>query len=197
MRQWQGRGPLNSEGSTVWLTGLPSSGKSTIANATKSLLLERGVRAEILDGDIVRKHLGAELGFDRESRQVQTYRLGWISNLLAKNGVTTLVAAIAPYTVDRHSVRELHVEAGTTFHEVFISASVTTCSKRDVKGLYARQAQGRMSGLTGIDSPYEHPIAPDLTIRTECETADESARRLLEFLQSRNGTGLTASQVGE
>jgi adenylylsulfate kinase len=156
---------------TVWLTGLPSSGKSTIARALEKRLLDEGVPVEVLDGDVVRTHLTKDLGFSREDREENVRRVGFVADLLSRNGVTVLCPVIAPYRASRDEVREMH---GDRFIEVYVSTPVDACSQRDVKGLYAKQRAGELSGLTGVDDPYEPPLNPEVVVPTHEQTLDES-----------------------
>lgn len=163
---------------TVWLTGLPSAGKSTIARALEKRLLDEGRRVEVLDGDVVRTHLTKDLGFSREDRRENVLRIGFVASLLARNGVVVLCPVIAPYRTDRDDVRALHDRDGAPFVEVYVSTPVEVCSDRDVKGLYAKQRSGELSGLTGVDDPYEAPLAPEVTIPTHELSLDESVERV-------------------
>ena len=147
-------------GATVWLTGLPSAGKSTITHGCEPELRARGLRVEILDGDAVRPHLAAARGYSREDRAINIRRIGWVAELLARNGVLVLVSAIAPFRDVRDQVRAAHAGNGTRYLEVHVSTPVEVAAERDVKGLYARQRVGEISGLTGVDDPYEEPLAP-------------------------------------
>jgi adenylylsulfate kinase len=166
------RNTASSTGATVWLTGLPSSGKSTIARAIEKRLLDAGRAVEVLDGDVVRTHLTKDLGFSREDRRENVLRIGFVANLLARNGVVVLCPVIAPYRSDRDEVRSLHDGA---FFEVYVSTPVDVCASRDVKGLYAKQRAGELTGLTGVDDPYEPPLNPEVTIATHEMSLDESA----------------------
>ncbi|MFF3315542.1 adenylyl-sulfate kinase [Streptomyces sp. NPDC003035] len=172
-------------GSTLWLTGLPSAGKTTLANATAELLRARGRRVEVLDGDELRRTFSAGLGFSRADRNTNVERIGRVAQVLARNGVTVLVPVIAPYAESRETVRAWHRESDTAFLEVHVAAPLSVCSRRDVKGLYARQAAGEISGLTGVDDPYEEPEAPDLRIASHIHGVAESARQLLDLLTRR------------
>ncbi|MCF6526662.1 adenylyl-sulfate kinase, partial [Streptomyces sp. JJ36] len=145
---------LTDTGATVWLTGLPSAGKTTIARALAERLAGEGHRVEVLDGDEIRTFLSAGLGFSREDRETNVQRIGFVARLLASHGVKALVPVIAPYADSREAVRKRHQAAGTPFLEVHVATPVEVCSERDVKGLYARQAAGELSGLTGVDDPY-------------------------------------------
>jgi adenylylsulfate kinase len=162
-------------GATVWLTGLPSAGKTTIAAALAERLRAEGHRVELLDGDEVRANLTADLGFARADRIENVRRVGYVAHLLARNGVKVLVPVIAPYAESRRAVRDRHADAGTPYLEVHVAAPVEVCAGRDVKGLYARQRAGELRGLTGVDDPYEPPDAPELRLATEVQTPQESA----------------------
>jgi adenylylsulfate kinase len=172
-------------GATVWLTGLPSAGKSTIARTLAERLRGNGHRVEVLDGDEVRAFLSAGLGFGREDRHTHVQRIGFVAELLASNGVKALVPVIAPYVDSRDAVRGRHRTEGTAYLEVHIATPVEVCSVRDVKGLYAQQAAGEISGLTGVDDPYEEPETPDLRIEAHTQTVQESTAALHELLVER------------
>ncbi|GAC1323768.1 MAG: adenylyl-sulfate kinase [Mycobacteriales bacterium] len=172
-------------GATVWLTGLPSAGKSTLAAGLAARLRADGQRVEVLDGDEVREFLTAGLGFSRADRDTNIARIGFVADLLARNGVTVITAAIAPYADARAAVRARHERSGTPFLEVYVAAPVEVCAERDVKGLYAKQRAGEMSGLTGVDDPYEPPAAPELTLHTHRQSAAESVQALLAALAER------------
>ncbi|MEU3963905.1 adenylyl-sulfate kinase [Streptomyces buecherae] len=174
-----------SFGGTVWLTGLPSAGKTTIAYALAERLTSEGHRVEVLDGDEIREFLSAGLGFSRADRHTNVQRIGFVAELLASHGVITLVPVIAPYADSREAVRERHQSAGTPYLEVHVATPVEVCSERDVKGLYAKQAAGEISGLTGVDDPYEAPRDPDLRIETHRQGVHESAAALHALLTSR------------
>jgi adenylylsulfate kinase len=176
-------GSISAAGVTVWLTGLPSAGKTTIAQALAARLREDGQRVEVLDGDEVRTNLTADLGFSREDRIENVRRIGWVAHLLARNGVAVLVPVIAPYAASRDAVRARHDATGTRYLEVHVATSVEECARRDVKGLYARQRAGEVRGLTGIDDPYETPQAPDLRIDTEARSADDAVATLHDALR--------------
>lgn len=154
-------------GATIWLTGLSGAGKSTIAEALAAELTERGHRTQILDGDELRTNLSAGLGFSREDRTTHVTRVGFVAEMLARHGVISLVPVIAPYADARDAVRKHHELHGTPYHEVYVATSLRECRRRDVKGLYAKAATGELTGMTGIDDPYEPPQHPDLTIDTE------------------------------
>ncbi|MFE2436239.1 adenylyl-sulfate kinase [Streptomyces sp. NPDC059409] len=172
-------------GATVWLTGLPSAGKTTIARELADRLREEGRRVELLDGDEIRQFLSAGLGFDRADRHTNVQRIGFVAELLARNGVTALVPVIAPYADSRDAVRERHEANGTAYVEVHVATPVEVCSVRDVKGLYAKQAAGELTGLTGVDDPYEEPVKPDLRIESQDQTVQESAATVHALLTER------------
>jgi adenylylsulfate kinase len=175
-------------GATVWLTGLPSAGKTTIALALARELRAAGHRVELLDGDEVRRGLTADLGFSPEDRDANVRRIGYVAGLLARNGVTVLVPVIAPYRASRDAVRAEHERAGTPYVEVHVATPLDTCAERDVKGLYARQRAGEISGLTGVDDPYEPPLAPEIRLDTRGRSLDEAVAVVLKTLEER---GLT------
>jgi adenylylsulfate kinase len=169
----------------VLLTGLPSSGKTTIAMATLNLVTAAGQDAEVLDGDDVRRRMWPELGLSRADRAENLSRLTTVAMLLAQHGVLVIVSAIAPYARDRDLMRARHLDAGLDFVEVHVATPLMVCQRRDVKGLYARRARGELAGLTGIDATYEEPAVPHLRIDTSGETVFESAGRVLDVLTIR------------
>ncbi|MFH8220460.1 adenylyl-sulfate kinase [Streptomyces sp. NPDC018057] len=172
-------------GATVWLTGLPSAGKTTIAHELATRLREEGHRVEVLDGDEIREFLSAGLGFGRADRHTNVQRIGFVAELLARNGVLALVPVIAPYTESREAVRARHVKNGTAYAEVHVATPVEVCAVRDVKGLYAKQAAGELTGLTGVDDPYEEPVSPDLRIESQHQSVQESAASVYALLSER------------
>ncbi len=172
-------------GATVWLTGLPSAGKTTIAHELAGRLREEGHLVEVLDGDEIREFISAGLGFSREDRHTNVQRIGFVAELLARNGVKVLVPVIAPYADSRDAVRKRHESNGTTYLEVHVATPVEVCSVRDVKGLYAKQAAGELTGLTGVDDPYEEPETPDLRIESQHQTVQESAASVHALLSER------------
>jgi bifunctional enzyme CysN/CysC len=163
------------KGLTVWFTGLSAAGKTTICNAVHTELLARGIRAEMLDGDTVRKHLNSDLGFSRKDRDENIRRIGFVAQLLTRNGVVVLVSAISPYRAVRDEVRNMiH-----NFLEVHVDAPLEVCEVRDPKGLYKKARAGELSGFTGIDDPYEAPLAPDLRCDTDQENIKASADKVV------------------
>ncbi|MEU6915714.1 adenylyl-sulfate kinase [Streptomyces olindensis] len=172
-------------GATVWLTGLPSAGKTTIAHELAGRLRAEGHRVEVLDGDEIREFISAGLGFSREDRHTNVQRIGFVAELLARNGVLALVPVIAPYQDSREAVRKRHQANGTPYLEIHVATPVEVCSERDVKGLYAKQAAGELTGLTGVDDPYEAPASPDLRIESQNQTVQESAASVYALLTER------------
>ena len=170
------------DGLCVWLTGLSGSGKSTIGRIAAGELRDRGRRVEVLDGDDVRQNLCAGLGFSREDRDINVHRIAWVANLLSRNGVVTFVAAVSPFRAARDQARAI---MGPRFVEVHVRASVEECERRDVKGLYEKARAGEIEGFTGVSDPYEEPLAPELLIDTEQESAQESAERLIALVEER------------
>lgn len=169
-------------GTTVWLTGLSGSGKSTIAYAVEGLLVSRGLAAYVLDGDNLRHGINADLGFSKEDRSENIRRVGEISRLMADAGLVVLVPVISPYQSDRDRVRRRHDEAGLPFLEVFVDSPIEVCESRDPKGLYAQARAGEISGMTGIDDPYEEPRAPELHLLTAEMSAEEAAATIVRRL---------------
>jgi len=164
-------GSATADGLTVWLTGLPSAGKTTLATALCDRLRAAGHRVEMLDGDVLRTYLTADLGFSREDRTQNVIRVGFVAHLLSRNGVIVVCSLISPYRDDRDQVRALH---GDRFMEVYLSTPLEVCAERDVKGLYARQRAGDLTGLTGVDDPYEPPLHPEVVVPTHSQSLDES-----------------------
>jgi adenylylsulfate kinase len=178
------RRSLNNHGSLIlWFTGLPSSGKSTIANELEKKLITLGTRTYILDGDNVRMGLCKDLGFSEEDRGENIRRIGEVSKLFIDAGCIVLSAFVSPYIKDRDAVREL-VEEGE-FVEVFVDAPLEVCEERDVKGLYKKAREGIIKGFTGIDDPYEAPLNPEITIDTSELSLDEGVKVIFDYLEKR------------
>jgi adenylyl-sulfate kinase len=163
-RRWRA---LGQEGATVWFTGLPGAGKTTIATAVEARLIEAGRCAYRLDGDNLRHGMCSDLGFSRSDRETNVGRVGAMAHLFADAGTVALVALVSPYADCREKVRELHERDGLTFTEVFVNTSAEECARRDPKGLYARARDGSLEGLTGVDAPYERPRAPEVELTPE------------------------------
>jgi adenylyl-sulfate kinase len=155
---------LGQRGATVWLTGLPASGKSTIAGIMEELLIEQGRAAYRLDGDNLRHGLCRDLGFSAEDRAENIRRIAQVACLLADAGAVALVALVSPYAAARAQAREIHEEEGLPFIEVYVATPLAECERRDPKGLYARARAGTLPGFTGVDDPYEPPVAPELRV---------------------------------
>lgn len=160
-------------GGTVWFTGLSGSGKSTVAVEVERLLLEAGHQVYLLDGDNLRHGLNGDLGFSAEDRDENVRRVGHVARLMADAGVVALAPLVSPYRSMRDLVRRLHTEADLAFVEVHVATSLAECERRDVKGLYAKARAGELTGMTGIDDPYEEPIEPE--IRLEESDGDPTA----------------------
>lgn len=169
----------NRRGFTLWLTGLSGSGKTTISEIIEKELRERGHRVEVLDGDIVRTNLSKGLGFSREDRDTNILRIGFVAELLTRNGVAVIVSAISPYKEAREQVRQRIVD----FVEVYVDAPIEVCAERDVKGLYEKALAGEIEQFTGISDPYEPPADPEVVLKTENEKPHESAWKVIEKLE--------------
>jgi adenylylsulfate kinase len=168
-----------SPGFCIWLTGLPSAGKTTIARELTPLLRARGWYAELLDGDEIRKGLSADLGFDRVSRETHAGRVAFVAKLLARNGAIPLVALISPYRTSRAKAR---AEIGR-FVEVYVNTPLNVCEERDVKGLYKKARAGQIKEMTGVDDPYEPPETADIVVDAVGLSAHESAEFILRELE--------------
>jgi adenylyl-sulfate kinase len=166
-------------GFTVWLTGLPCSGKSTIAAKLVEHLRASGRKVELLDGDVVREHLSKGLGFSRSDRDTNVLRIGFVAQLLSRNGVAVVVAAVSPYADTRELVRQQIPR----FVEVFVECPLEECERRDVKGMYKKARAGAIGAFTGVDDPYEPPLHPDVTVRTREEAVEESLQKVLDKLE--------------
>jgi bifunctional enzyme CysN/CysC len=172
---------MGGPGVTVWLTGLPASGKSTIAAAVEARLLASGRAAYVLDGDNLRHGLNGDLGFSAEDRTENVRRTAEVAALIADAGVVCLAALVSPYAADREAARAAHARRELPFLEVHVATSLEECERRDPKGLYARARAGELAGLTGVDAPYEAPERPDLRIEPG-EPLESAADRLLALL---------------
>jgi adenylylsulfate kinase len=170
---------MSHHGFCLWLTGLPSAGKTTIAKALTPKLKSRGWNVELLDGDEVRMGLSADLGFDRKSREMHAARVTFVSKVLARNGVIPIVALISPYATSRAKAR---ADIGA-FVEVYITTPLDVCEQRDVKGLYKKARQGLIHEMTGIDDPYEAPEHAEIVVETVNRSPDESAEYIVRELE--------------
>jgi adenylyl-sulfate kinase len=162
-------------GCTLWFTGLSGSGKSTLSAMLAARFRERGLKVELLDGDIVRTHLCRDLGFGREDREENIRRIGFVCELLSRNGVIAIAAAISPYRAGRDELRARI----SRFVEIYMGCPMEVLIQRDVKGLYKKALAGEIRQFTGISDPYEPPIAPDITIDSSAETPEASVERIL------------------
>jgi adenylylsulfate kinase len=177
--------PGSASGVTIWFTGLPSAGKTTVARAVADQLTLRGHRIEVLDGDTIRETLCADLGFSRADRDRNVARIGFVAALLARHGVFALAPVISPYAAARDDVRARHADLGVPYLEVHVATPIEECATRDVKGLYARAYAGELHGLTGVDDPYEPPPRPDLRLDTVGRMVEQSAADVLALLRHR------------
>jgi adenylylsulfate kinase len=175
-----------TRGFTLWFTGLSGAGKTTLTNALIPQLRARGVRVEALDGDVVRTNLSKGLGFSEEDRDANIRRIGYVSRLLARNGVGVIAAAISPYREIRDEVRGAIEADGAVFVEVFVKASLDALIARDVKGLYKKALAGEVKQFTGVSDPYEKPLEPELVVETDRETVEESVAKILGKLEELN-----------
>ena len=164
----------------LWFTGLSGSGKSTIANALEKALHERGIRTYILDGDNVRHGLNSDLGFTNADRVENIRRIGEVAKLMVDAGVVVLTAFISPFRAERAMVRELFEDG--EFTEIFVDTPLAIAEKRDPKGLYQKARRGEIPNFTGIDSPYEAPLEPELHIKTSKQSVEQAVDELLKFL---------------
>ncbi|HKH41614.1 MAG TPA: adenylyl-sulfate kinase [Solirubrobacterales bacterium] len=172
----------DEKGFTLWFTGLSGAGKTTISKIVERELRDRGSRVEVLDGDVVRENLSKGLGFSKEDRDTNIRRIAFVADLLSRNGVPVITAAISPYREIRDEAREL---MGDRFIEVFVKASVEVCAERDVKGLYEKAFKGEIKEFTGVSDPYEPPLNAELTLDTEQDSAEEDAAKVLTLLEQR------------
>ena len=173
---------LGYTGASLWLTGLPASGKSVLAGELERRLVERGRPAYVLDGDNLRHGLSGDLGFDRAGREENVRRVAHVAAMLADAGIVAVVSVVSPFAADREFARGVHEREGLRFLEVFVDTPLEECERRDPKGLYARARAGAVRGLTGVDAPYEPPPAPEFVVRTLDEPLELAAERLIAQL---------------
>ena len=167
-------------GFTLWFTGLSGAGKTTLAEIVKRELRVRGQRVELLDGDVVRTHLSKGLGFSRADRDTNILRIGWVCEVLSRNAVVAIAAAISPYRETRDQVRARI----PGFVEVYVATSLDECARRDTKGLYKKAFAGEIQEFTGVSDPYEPPLQPEITISTQGQTPEQSASEILAWLEA-------------
>lgn len=168
-----------AKGFTVWFTGLSGAGKSTLSQLLESVLRERGQKVEVLDGDVVRTNLSKGLGFSKEDRDTNILRIAFVANLLTRNEVAVIVAAISPY----RDIRQEAAKLIGNFVEVYVKCSIEELTRRDVKGLYAKALRGELPNFTGVSDPYEEPLNPDVIVDSEKETAAESLIKIVGKLE--------------
>ena len=182
-RRWE---RLGQQGATVWFTGLPGAGKTTVATAVEARLIDAGRNAYRLDGDNLRHGVCSDLGFSKDDRETNVGRVGEMAKLFADSGTVALVALVSPYAQCREKVREQHENEGLVFIEVYVNTPKQECVRRDPKGLYARAQSGELQGMTGVDDPYERPRAPEVELTPELDVeaaADVVLNALRERLQ--------------
>jgi adenylylsulfate kinase len=172
-----------SKGFTLWFTGLSGAGKSTLSVPVAERLKQLGHRVEILDGDVVRTNLSKGLTFSKEDRDVNIRRIGFVSNLLSRNGVVAITAAISPYREVRDEVRKMITNDGAGFVEVFVHCPIDVLAERDVKGLYKKAIAGEIKNFTGVSDPYEAPVNPEVVVDSSKEKIDESVEKILNRLK--------------
>jgi sulfate adenylyltransferase len=175
--------PLHRSGLCIWFTGLSGSGKSTTAEILTSLLMEKGRQVTVLDGDVVRTHLSAGLGFSREDRDMNVRRIGFVASEITRHGGTVICAAISPYATTRNIVRNM--VGSDSFVEIFVDTPLELCEQRDTKGLYAKARRGELKQFTGLDDPYEVPANPEVVIETAVNSPEVNARLIISYLAER------------
>ena len=181
-RRWES---LGHEGATIWFTGLPGAGKSTIAAGVEERLIALGQPAFLLDGDNLRHGLNGDLGFDEAARSENVRRTAHVARLLAESGTVALVSLVSPYAADRRAAAALHSADDLRFLEIFVDAPLELCEQRDPKGLYARARAGELTGLTGVGAPYEPPTDADLVIGTRQGAVEDAVEGVLALLVAR------------
>ncbi len=174
---------LVNKGFVLWFTGMSGAGKSSLSQPVTEALRARGLRVELLDGDEVRTHLSAGLGFSKEDRDTNVRRIGYVARLLARNGCVGVTAAISPYRSIRAEQRQLAEEQGAGFVEVHMDCPLEVLEKRDVKGLYKKARAGEIDNFTGISDPYEAPEAPEVVVRSDRDSIEDGVARVLAALE--------------
>ncbi len=173
---------LEQCGGTVWLTGLPASGKSTTAFALEYALVKMCCAAYVLDGDNVRHGLNKDLAFSAEDRKENIRRVAEVARLFADSGLIVITSFISPYREEREFVRRLHKDSGFFFSEIFVDTPIEVCEARDPKGQYAKARKGELRGFTGVDDPYEPPLAPEMIIKTADNTPEDIVEQIIRYL---------------
>lgn len=181
---------MSQKGFTIWFTGLSGAGKSTLANLLELELKARGCKVEILDGDVIRTNLSKGLGFSKEDRDTNIRRIGFVCNLLARNEVIAVAAAISPYREVRDELRR----EMQNFIEVYVECPISVLAERDVKGLYKKALAGEIKNFTGIDDPYEPPENPEVTVHSDSETPEQSLAKILAKLEEMNLLAVTEKE---
>ena len=170
---------MEQQGFTLWFTGLSGAGKTTVSRRVAEELRARGMKVEVLDGDVVRENLSKGLGFSKEDRDTNIRRIGWVCEVLSRNGVVAIGAAISPYRAIRDEIR-LKVRH---FVEVYTECPIEVLAERDVKGLYKKALRGEIKNFTGVDDPYEPPLNPEVIIHSDRESVEESVGRVIQKLE--------------
>jgi adenylylsulfate kinase len=187
---------MSFPGFTIWFTGLPCSGKSTVSVILAETIRKERGSVEIMDGDVVRTNLSKGLGFSREDRETNLNRIAFVCNLLSRNGVPVIAAAISPFENCREWARDL---IGDGYIEVYTRCPLEKCIERDVKGMYKKALAGEIKGFTGIDDPFDEPSDPEIICDTDKETAEESAAKIIDYLRANgylpaaNGSGASTA----
>lgn len=177
---------MNNKGFTLWFTGLSGSGKSTLAQYLTPILKERGKLVEVLDGDEIRENLSKGLGFSKEDRDTNIRRIGYVANLLSRNGCVAITAAISPYSSVRDEIR---AKTSAAFVEVYVEAPLEVVEERDTKGLYKKARAGEIKNFTGISDPYEEPKSAEVIVHTGAESIEESAQKVIQYLEAQGLLG--------
>jgi adenylyl-sulfate kinase len=172
---------MEHKGFTIWFTGLSGAGKSTLANLLEQELRGCGMKVEVLDGDVIRTHLSKGLGFSKEDRDTNIRRIGWVCQVLSRNGVVAIAAAISPYRDIRDEVRANVRD----FVEVYVEAPISVLAERDVKGLYKKALAGEIKNFTGVSDPYESPLNPEVVCHSDRETVNESLTKIMRVLSAK------------
>jgi adenylyl-sulfate kinase len=173
---------MSDQGFILWFTGLSGAGKSTLAQYLTPKLVELGTKVEVLDGDEVRENLSKGLGFSKEDRDTNIRRIGFVANMLARNGVCAVTAAISPYASVRNECRE---RSQAAFIEIYVEAPLEVVEERDTKGLYKKARAGEIKNFTGISDPYEAPESPEITVHTGKDSIEESGDKIIGYLRER------------